>query len=562
MNEQPLQPPRTIRAQSGRSWITLGAFVAVSLPFVVALVKVLAYSGPLYLSGDISVIGMATHHATGLHQQLGPFDRFGWNHPGPSLFYLLALPSWLLGSSAKALFVGAVLINASAAVGVVAVVRHRRSPAAALFAAAVVLAEIFILTPTASGTYEISETASGLLLSPWNATVVLIPFLCFVVVVASSWNRSLLSLVGALAIGSFLVQTDISTAPVVGVLFGVALVGFVVQRLRDQRGGLHVADTRPVFRTPGKWVLGVLSFVVVLQWIPPVLQEIQGKPGNLTLIWRFFTAGHAGTPVRAAFDATWAIFGASVYGPQQLFLHIQGGTPRHAVVSALVGIAVVGLAILGIVVGRRKGDRFGAALCAASLIGLIALCVSLCRVVGDLNGYLFFWAVGLIPAGILGCGLVVAPVVRERFSVFGRQMQIGLVAAICAIASVGVVVHVLAAPAPASANDPQVEQLVTMVSKVVPRGATVEVHDDGAGIGTAKLYNLWRFFGLIWWLDANGYHPVTNEMWKAQLGAQATSTGREPWLVTLETWSPDRTRQPDYVGRVGSMAVFITHRTP
>src|SRR5680860_1027242 len=54
----------------------------------------------------------------GLHEVFtGPYSRFGWFHPGPLVFYLLAVPYRLLGSSSAGLMVGALGINATAAVG-------------------------------------------------------------------------------------------------------------------------------------------------------------------------------------------------------------------------------------------------------------------------------------------------------------------------------------------------------------------------------------------------------------------------------------------------------------
>ena len=38
----------------------------------------------------------------------------------------------------------------------------------------------------------------------------------------------------------------------------------------------------------GRWIAAA-GAVVVLTWLPPVLQELNSSEGNLTLLWRHFT---------------------------------------------------------------------------------------------------------------------------------------------------------------------------------------------------------------------------------------------------------------------------------
>ena len=43
------------------------------------------------LRGDFALIAMRLHGIGNRAVELGPFSRFGWMHPGPLLFYLLAV---------------------------------------------------------------------------------------------------------------------------------------------------------------------------------------------------------------------------------------------------------------------------------------------------------------------------------------------------------------------------------------------------------------------------------------------------------------------------------------
>jgi hypothetical protein len=550
--------------RSKRSWLTVAAFSLVLVPFLVAVAKLLfAGGGHIFLSDDISLIDLHTRRAMSLDQQLGVFDRFGWSHPGPALYYLLALVGWLLGSGAKALFLGATLINAAASLGILAVVRRRSGPLGTLLAAVIVLALLFVLSPTAAGSTAASETAMGLLMSPWNATVILIPFLLFVTLAAAGADRSPLSLLGALVLGSFLIQTDLSTAPVVVVLLvagsAVALITVVGDRRRARASGKAAPG---LLGARGWWLSGALLGLFVLAWIPPLSEEASGHPGNLTLIWRFFNAGYPGSSLSTSLRATVALVGVTIFGPQELLGNVQAAAPRHLLVGVLAsGLLFVALG-LGLVVAWRRAERYAAGLCAAALLGLATLVIALTRVVGTLFGYLVLWALGLVAAGVLGLGLVLGRALLGSVSTKATRGLGGLLVALCLVASVGLVVHIAGAPSLASVGDPQVARLATMVSQAVPPGSSVAVNDDGAGGPANRLEDLWRFFGLFDWLDDHGYHPTVNAFWRSQLGQRYLSTGHESWTVVLQSWSPPSVSMLGYRGRVGDMAVFARPGPP
>lgn len=106
--------------------MTAVAFAVVTVPFALALIRLLATSGRhVYLADDLALIDLHTRRALQWKQQLGVFDHNGWNHPGPTYFYLLSLVYRLLGSGARALYVGATAIDLLAALGCLAVVRRR-----------------------------------------------------------------------------------------------------------------------------------------------------------------------------------------------------------------------------------------------------------------------------------------------------------------------------------------------------------------------------------------------------------------------------------------------------
>ncbi|HUY23647.1 MAG TPA: hypothetical protein VMV22_15045, partial [Acidimicrobiales bacterium] len=107
------------------------------------------------------------------NQLVGPYDRFGWNHPGPALFYLLSAVARVLGSGGRADFVGAALINGLSALGVVWVVRRRAGAWPALWAASCMgLLEIVLSTPW-------NPDVGASVASPWDPYVVIFPLVLF-----------------------------------------------------------------------------------------------------------------------------------------------------------------------------------------------------------------------------------------------------------------------------------------------------------------------------------------------------------------------------------------------
>ncbi len=229
------------------------AFGVVAVPFAVAIVRLLASpSAHLTLPDDLALIDLHTRRALVWKQQLGVFDHNNWNHPGPAYFYLQSVVYRVFGWGARSLFLGATLLNAVAALCCVGVVRRRATPARALWAAIwiCVLASVLAASGTASTTY--SESVLGALVSPWNPVVVIFPLLLLILLCAGAVDRSGPSLVGALLVGSYVVQTDISTLPVVAVVVAVAGAVWLVTAVRDRAGRPLERDTNRRAGGPGR----------------------------------------------------------------------------------------------------------------------------------------------------------------------------------------------------------------------------------------------------------------------------------------------------------------------
>src|SRR5581483_10215299 len=196
------------------------ALATVAVPGAVLLAQAARVSvGPW---GDQAAIQLSVDRALRAGQLLGPYSRFGWSHPGPLYFYLLAGPYRVLGSTARGLLGASVLLTVAAAVGVVVAAGAIGGRLVARAAAAVVVAEMAALGP-------------GILSQVWNPVATIVPTTLFLVCCAGLAAGRWWALAGVVGAGSFLVQTDVSTGLVVLVLAGAAVVCAVVAARRSFR---------------------------------------------------------------------------------------------------------------------------------------------------------------------------------------------------------------------------------------------------------------------------------------------------------------------------------------
>ncbi len=548
------------------AWPTVLAFGVVTVPFAIAIVRLLASpSGHLTLPDDLALIDLHTRRALLWKQQLGVFDHNNWNHPGPTYFYLLSVVYRVFGWGARSLFLGATLLNALAALGCVGVVRRRATPARALWAALWIclLASVLAASGTAATTY--SESVLGALVSPWNPVVVVFPLLLLILLCAGAVDRSGPSLVGALLVGSYIVQTDISTLPVVAAAVALSGAVWLVTVVRDR-------VREPMERDSGAWRAGGTGPMLVagglvllaLMWVPPVVQEVTGHPGNLTLLYDFFTSSHAGYPLSAGLWSFAAAAGTLVEGPAEVMGSLLGGTPLHAGVAVAVAVVAVLAAGAVLVVGLRQRLRFAAGIGLLSLAGYGALIVGVTRVVGFVFGYLVVWAVALPVSACIGVGMLHAPLggglYRRRPVTSTLGFRVGL-ALVALAAGVLLCVRVAALPPLERVSDPNVGRLAALVTPHLDPHGRVAVGDGGAGTARTQLLDTEEFIGLVDLLDQDGYHPAVNHFWRAQFGPGYQEDGTEDHQVLLTTWTRSSPSRPGYLGRIGDMAVTVTGRT-
>lgn len=348
-------------------WITV-ALVAV--PFVVAALSVVGtHWNP---AGDQAIEVMRIRDVGTAHTPLlGQWSRWSWAHPGPLTFWLLAPFARSLGNDGVLL--GTAVLNLAAAIGVV-LVAARIAPAAAVLAGAMT---------------GILAHAVGLdfLIYLWNPWAAFFPFLLFLVLVWVVRAGRPQWLAAAVGVGSFVLQSHTGYLALTAGLLALAAAGTVRAAIR-WRSGADDPDAVEA-RRRARRRLGAAVLVGIVLWIPPLIQEVTGDPGNLTAIERY-ASGDAPT---AGWDAAVGTMGVQLRpaGPWVT------DDEQSAVGFERQGSAWIALATIATAAGLgalafRRGHRAAGQLAIVALSAVGLALVSTARVTGFLLPYVIgFW---------------------------------------------------------------------------------------------------------------------------------------------------------------------------
>lgn len=373
---------------------------AAALPMLV-LALLLAVRRPLVaMYGDQAAVELAVINA-GHHTQLvGPYSRFGWHHPGPSWFYLLDSAFLPLGSHGWSLLTAILLLQAVVVALVVIVAWRVADPMAAVLPAALLLAFI-------------GPFGAERLLTPWNPYAVVLPTVLLVTLAGATAAGSIVGLVGLLVVGSFLVQTHVSTAPAVAVV----MIGAGVLSLLHHRDARRRIDSLPPFDRPRRrwrnrvelgWGIGLVVLLAAM-WTPPALDLVTAAHGNLQAVTQFFLHSHSDHGLRNGVSAVGSQLSVFPFGHEEdnnLAAQLGGGTTARWLVLILFVTAGASLVVLA----RRLRTDAALGIGVASLLAAAAAVWSVSRVAGSLDAYLVAWVAALPVALCLGYACLLAKV--------------------------------------------------------------------------------------------------------------------------------------------------------
>jgi hypothetical protein len=364
------------RGRADRRRLSNVAIALVALtPFAVGAYSIVERgfrAGALF--GDRALIALSAHDAWRAPVLLGPYSRFYWHHPGPLYFYVLNLWSSLFGGGTLGLVLTATAINAAAAGGILVLAHRRGGRPLVVWASLLLTAYLVAIEPIP---FDI-----------WNPSATLLPFLLVLLLAWSVACRDWWTAPWLALVASFAVQTHVGLVPGVAMAIGFAV--FVsVWRQRRREAPLRADERRSIRRSATASIA-----ITIVVWLPPLIEQLTSREGNLTALARFFT--RPGSPhtfsegiTNTALQATLML--RSVFEAVSLRADAHQGLVLAVVLSAVAFAAAVTAA--------RKARA------ADVLVLLILLAVELAvgiyavtRIVGPIQFYLVQWisAVGFV----------------------------------------------------------------------------------------------------------------------------------------------------------------------
>lgn len=341
--------------------------------------------------GDYRTLQLRVSDVGGSETPLvGLYSRFGWNHPGPWVYWLLAGPARLFGDDG--LLVGAVMVNLAAVAAAVSVCvgAGRRWVVVCALTIALLCAGIGL----------------GGLADPWNPFLVVLPLFTMLVATWRALDGSRAGAIVAVVAGSFAVGAHFGSAPLVAAMLSVLAFALVWRSVRGPE--------RRAARTTLVWSAGA----ALVLWAPALLEQAIETPGNLRKLGSFAVDG--GEEGTNGLDSGARIVARSL---TVTFDWIRGDAPvlpggildTGAFAVPIGLLALAGVTFLAL---RRRSPR-EVSLCALAGLAVVVQVVSMSRISGPLFTYLVrtTWVVAaFVWMAVIG---VLASVIAERVAARG-----------------------------------------------------------------------------------------------------------------------------------------------
>jgi hypothetical protein len=241
--------------------------------------------------------------------------------------------------------------------------------------------------------------------------------LLVMVLTAAAVSGSGLSVIGVAAVGSYVVQTDVGTIPIVGAMAVCAVIGYLV-RLAMRPRGRHGRSGGPARRW-APWLVSALGVAVVgVAWLPPLVQQSRGRSGNLSALYDFFT-----NPTTAAkygpthtLKAAWAVVANATTAVPWGNVSATASMTTAAAGRQQMLVVWAGLAVVGMVWAGWRRHRFAFGLSLTTLVGLAVSIVAVERIVGSIGDYLAFWMELLPVPAVAALGVLAIDGLQHRAS--------------------------------------------------------------------------------------------------------------------------------------------------
>lgn len=456
------------------------ALALTLLPLAVSAVAVVAGVGGDYLpTADHALTEMQVRDL-GRHPVLiGLYSRADWNHPGPLLFYALAPFYWLTAGASIGLALGALAINAASIAGMAAIAYRRGGTALALC----VLLGCALLMRT---------LGAGFMYDAWNCYVTTLPFgamifLAWTMAAGDAWALP----VGAV-VASYLAQAHVGFVALALPLLVWGAGWLVVSAWRRAGDGPGDDERRRSVRRAAVTAAGLL----VVLWVPPVIDLFVHTPSNAGNIVRWFTSGDEeahtlaqGWRVMTAQLAVWPEWLAG-----KRFFAFGSGESRY-LASAPLPVLLVPAVIAGVALWRRA-QRDSRTLVSTLGLTLVLGILAVARTVGPAFDYRLRWT--WVPAMIVVAVTAWAGWLWLADRGERRLFRLLVPGALVAVVALGVVNTVSGATAgtPQGGDSRALATLMPQIVAALPEGegdvVVSDVYANGAWFARGVVLNLER----------------------------------------------------------------------
>ena len=501
--------------------------IILSLPFILTIF--LDFQGPsrIGLRGDLALEDAAVRQASSFTRTLGVYDRFGWHHLGPAVFYIMAAPAHIFGSGQPSEYAA---MAAWTAVCFVTPVRALwRAFDERVGIAAAVTISAFLALNLARPAFGPTSNPLGYLGSPWNPYITAPALICATLCSLAAWKGD------RAAFGWTILSATVALQAHVASTFPVALCGLllVVASLRLRSPGLTPIRT-------GRTSLYVTTAIAALLWFPVLLNAVSNRGGNLRKVASYFFHENATHAVKRVLQAANAASSAGLPpqpGVRDAFL---GQGYRPATFVLLVALPTLLLSIYG---WRRR--NFTLVAFAAMTISLwILTAASAHSIAGAPYRYLLAWAVITpIPTwvGVTTAVLQRVPSSERTLTIIG-----------CSLAFISCFL-VATGPPLRAAGDPNVVRLAHAIELRVPRSSSVLLTTNRA----RSIRDFALLVGCANELNADGFHSEVSGHPVEIIDTQFTLDGRQDFHASLLSSSSGDTFKRNFVLSEEGMSLFL-----
>lgn len=385
-------------------WVAYALLTALAaVPVVVSAARWLGRD--LHLNGDGAILDLRVADVISTHPPLvGLYSRFGWSHPGPVAFYLLA-PFRLLSGDAPWGIVFGTVVWSTASLVLITVLAARRGGYGLV---------AFCLAMQIAVWYSVGGTATA---DPWTPELAVSLVIPTLLAVWGTAEGDGLALVVAVVTASIAIQTHV----------GLALVLLVPLALGVGLAAWH----RQLERRP------LVTAVVVggVLWLPVALDAIANGGGNARKLADFFTS----SAVRSAGFETGARMFASEVHPWPAWLVGRGHAQtalNTAAQANVVWLVLLGLGLaVALAIAWRRADRQATDLVLIAGATSAAGVVAIGQVRGLVAPYLIFFRSAVALFACFAIGYTVYRLLVGQWTVVAR---VATVASIVVLAFVTV----------------------------------------------------------------------------------------------------------------------------